>query len=123
MVVSRLDRLVMDVSLRLGREVSPTVVPRPRTISARYFPDLLAADGRPLVHDLVTRSMWLATEQRPTGMSRAWSGEATVTLGDSEQEDLGGLRPLEVLEGYFVHIDTFSGATQTAVLHDYRADR
>lgn len=132
MSVSRLDDLLISASLRVEREIDPAQVPmgsaRPPLFGIRYFPDLTRDDGAPLVHDLVLRRPRTPDSQSgPARFSRAWAGKADVVLGTSDLDELDLYRPIEMLEGYFVHLTTLSGVRtpagerMTRVLRDYRA--
>jgi acetoacetate decarboxylase len=82
----------------------------------RYFPDYANPGGPPLVHDLV---MWnMAAGQ----VSRAWRGDATLTLGKSDYEELHLFEPLEMLPSYYIDLRYQAGPGICKILHDYVAD-
>jgi hypothetical protein len=118
MTASRFGNLVIDATFSASRQVEANAIPRPRTIGIRYFPDVVANEG-PLIHDLVGRTMGRPDPTRPTSVVRAWVGAANVQLGDSELEGLAPLRPLQMLDGYYIDVGTLSGPSNTVVLHDY----
>jgi hypothetical protein len=63
----------------------------------RHFPNLdIAAQGRPLVHDLTQMIMSNIV------FGEAWRGDATLRFGASDNEELLPLQPTEVLGGYLL---------------------
>ncbi len=65
--------------------------------SERHVPDLeVPPTGRPALHDLSQMVM------ADTSFGQPWAGPATLTFGDSDNEELLPLQPTEVLGGYWL---------------------
>ncbi len=122
--VSRFGQRIITSTFRATEPADPqellqTVIgygPGSPDVGMRYIPDMVAANrGKLLVHDLV------ANDIDDWELAEAWSGEATITFGTSEREELHHLEPIEMLESYYV-----SGLTYTnpgvEVIYDYLAD-
>ena len=115
--VSRLDQRIMTVTFRADRRVEPTVVTAfdDQLVGMRYFPDFSqGALGKPAVHDLVAMNL-VELE-----IAEAWSGEAPLTFGRSEKEELYHLEPLRMLESYYITGFTYVNQGTTTI-HDYLA--
>ncbi|GAA2122603.1 acetoacetate decarboxylase family protein [Nocardioides bigeumensis] len=84
-----------------------------RIFGVRHFPDLTTPQRDPLVHDIIS---WKFANRR---YRRAWAGNATITFGDSDREELHNLEPVEMLESLFVHLEYQSGPGTGEILHDY----
>jgi hypothetical protein len=117
--VTRLSNRIITTTFKVKEKVDPELVPtfHAPLVGMRYFPDHTVANrGNALVHDLVVG------EHVEMGIAEAWSGDATVTFGRSEYEELYHFEPLRMLESYF--INGFSYLNKgTHILHDYLAQK
>jgi hypothetical protein len=55
----------------------------------------------------------------PNAIPKAWIGEAELMFGDSENEELFLLQPIEMLPSLFIHLEYQGGPGMTHVMHDY----
>lgn len=86
-----------------------------RAIGVRFMPDWANPGSPPLVHDLVH---W-DREEGTGGIVRAWRGDAVLSFGDSDSEELDLLAPVEMLPSHFVHLEVETGAATAQVIHSY----
>lgn len=116
--VDRLGERLITAEIKLTEESSLEDLPMRRFLHAymmRHFPDMsIAADGRPLVHDIVTET------QSNHVIGEIIKGEGTLTFSaEAENEELDLLQPVEVLGAYSVHFSYRTSGIE--VLHDYLA--
>jgi hypothetical protein len=123
MLVSRFDERLITAEFRATHEVSEHEIGKQidfdeilNDIGVRFWPDYARPGEAPLVHDLV---LWdMATGRIP----HAWAGEATLSFGGSDYDELHLLEPLEMLESHFIHLEYQPGPGTCRVLHDYVAE-
>jgi hypothetical protein len=116
--VSRFDQRIITVSFSARATVAPSQVSTFDTplVGMRYFPDFTKVNyGRPIVHDLVEFDLV------DIAIAEAWSGDATITFGRSEKEELYHFEPMQMLESYYINGFMYDNRGLT-VLHDYRQD-
>lgn len=119
MVASRFNERIITASFIADRELAGGEIAGSialdrlmRVVGIRFMPDFhTPGEPPPLVHDLV---LW---ERAEAAVDRAWSGDAHVVLGRSEDEELFLLEPREMLDALFVHLRYRTGRGR--VLHDY----
>lgn len=118
MVLSRFNERIMTASFTAERELSREEIhdENINIVGVRYFPDYTGANKPPLVHDLlnfrfVNRSY-----------HRAWIGDAHITFGESEYEELHLLEPVEMLQSLYVYLQYQGGPGTGGVFHDYTRD-
>jgi hypothetical protein len=119
-VVSRMDEKIIDCWFQAERELTAEEIEREidreqllSDVGIRYMPDWIDTDGPPVVHDLV---LW----QMASGLiSRAWSGDAGLSFGDSDADELDLLAPVEMLPSFFIELQYRGGPGLVSVIHDY----
>lgn len=119
MMAARFNERIITASFMAARELSGDEIRQSfdlgemtSVVGLRFMPDFhTPGDARPLVHDLV---LW---ERAEPVIGRAWSGEAQVGLGRSDDEELHLLDPLADVAGHFVHLRYRSGRGR--LLHSY----
>jgi acetoacetate decarboxylase len=113
--VARFDERIIDVTFEAKEAVDPaavTIFDAP-LVGVRHFPDFTKrARGSAAVHDLVELDM------ANIAIAEAWSGNADVTFGRSETEELYHLEPVQMLESYYINGFTYHNRGIN-VLHDY----
>ena len=124
MLVSRMGEKIIDCSFQAQRELTPEEIEREidrrellSDVGIRYLPDWAAGARAPLVHDLV---LWPMGEG---AIPRAWAGDAQLTFGDSDADELDLLRPLEMLPSHFIWLRYRGGPGVARVIHDYVSRR
>jgi hypothetical protein len=122
MSVARFDQRLITATFKAAVELDPRdalerVDPGRllNWVGIRYMPDWATPGGQPLVDDLV---LW---DMADRVASRAWAGSATLVLGDTPDDELGLIAPVELLDSYYVHLAYRVGPGCCALLHDYRA--
>jgi acetoacetate decarboxylase len=118
--VERHGRRLMTASLKITRQAKPEEIPMisfgNRVYLVRHFPSA-ELGAPPAVHELIQLGIGPEKASRQFGEVGLWAGEATLSFGDSENEELLPLQPKKVLEGYFCNIGWVTRGGK--VIHKY----
>ncbi len=93
-VVAREGRRLVDITVRLNQQEEDSAAPQFGWLySVRFFPEM--GPTVPEVRQLIRNRV-----QNPRAIN-VYSGDATIEFGDSDNEELLPLKPIEILKGYF----------------------
>jgi hypothetical protein len=123
MNVSRFDERIVTCEFTAARELSHEETLAAidldellNDIGVRYWPDYARPGEPPLVHDLVLYDMGSGD------ITRCWEGEAELSFGRSDYEELHLLDPVEMLPSHFIYLEYQAGTSACRVIHDYVAE-
>jgi len=117
--LSRHSERIMTAQFTATRELGEDEIEKGdiNIVGHRYFPDYTGAGKPPLVHDVIN---WHMINR---SYKRAWVGEADITFGTSDYEELHLLEPLEMLPSLYVYLEYQAGPGTSQVVHDYLTGR
>ena len=93
-VVAREGRRLVDITVRLNQQEEDSAAPQFGWLySVRFFPEM--GPTVPEVRQLIRNRV-----QNPRAIN-VYSGDATIEFGDSDNEELLPLKPIEIVKGYF----------------------
>jgi acetoacetate decarboxylase len=93
-----LSRRLITASVRLTRRATIDEMPRMDAFYALRWIPSPEAEG-PDVHQL------LQFHHRDYAVTELWTGDATLSFGDSPNEELLPLQPTEIVAGFYMHSD------------------
>jgi len=96
--LSALSRRLLSASVRIRRTASVAEMPKVETFfTLRYLPDP--------EHDAAERYQLLQFRHRDYKVTQLWTGDASLSFGDSPNEELLPLLPTEILGGFYMESD------------------
>ncbi|MEM4700077.1 MAG: acetoacetate decarboxylase family protein [Candidatus Nezhaarchaeales archaeon] len=97
-------------TVEVARRAAVDELPKPKFYLIRHFPNI-EDPARPSVHELVESVV------KDVRFGDVWGGPASLTINESELEEVDRLRPVRVLGGYYFSVGfTIEGGR---VLHKY----